>query len=74
MQLYKDNGCWDALNEWVLSLSKKRGQLKRAIIDMVELGMRWVTAIEDKSVKLKLIQTLGTVADGNVRSHVLYLT
>ncbi|CAE8679812.1 unnamed protein product [Polarella glacialis] len=44
---------------------RKRGQLKRAITDMVLLAMGWLDAL-DKEQKLDLIGTLNEVTDGKI--------
>jgi 26S proteasome regulatory subunit N5 len=46
-------------------LAKKRGQLKRAISDMVGLGMGWIDA-QTKERKIELIQTLNEVTEGKI--------
>lgn len=66
LELHKNASRWEAVNDWVVTLSKKRGQLKRAIVDMVQLGMCWVTELTDKELKLQLIRALGSVSDGKI--------
>jgi len=56
---------WGKLREYIVLLSKKRGQLKRAITDMVALGMSWIDA-QNKERKTELIQTLNEVTEGKI--------
>jgi len=56
---------WGKLREHIVLLSKKRGQLKRGITDMVLLGMSWLEKL-NKEKKLELIATLSEVTDGKI--------
>lgn len=56
---------WSKLREHIVLLSKKRGQLKRAITDMVHLAMSWLDGL-DKENKLDLMATLSEVTDGKI--------
>jgi len=53
------------VNEHVTILCKKRGQLKKAIVDMVQLCMSWLELLE-KDKKLELIATLASVTEGKL--------
>jgi len=64
-QLYFDAKEWSKLREHIVLLSKKRGQLKRAITDMVHLAMGWLDGL-DKEKKLELIGTLNEVTEGKI--------
>lgn len=64
-QLYFDHKEWGKLREHIVMLSKKRGQLKRAITDMIHLAMGWLSGL-DKEKKLELIGTLNEVAEGKI--------
>mmetsp|Transcript_6085 Transcript_6085/g.14119 ORF Transcript_6085/g.14119 Transcript_6085/m.14119 type:complete len:459 (-) Transcript_6085:79-1455(-) len=64
-QLYYDVKEWSKLKENIVLLSKKRGQLKRAITDMVHLVMGWLDAL-DKERRLELIATLNEVTEGKI--------
>nr|POE90133.1 26s proteasome non-atpase regulatory subunit 12 [Quercus suber] len=57
---------WSLLNEQVLLLSKKHGQLKQAITKMVQVVMGFLDEIADLDVKLGVIETLRTVTEGKV--------
>jgi 26S proteasome regulatory subunit N5 len=39
---------WDALNENISNLMKKRGQSKKAQIDLVQLAMSWLPNFKDE--------------------------
>ena len=62
----KDSGEWSLLNEQVLLLSKKHGQLKQAITKMVQVVMSFINDAPDSDHKLGLIETLRTVTEGKV--------
>lgn len=76
--LSKDSGDWGLLNDQVLLLSKKHGQLKQAITKMVQKVMSFLDETPNMEVKLSVIETLRTVTEGKVglqlrigeRSHV----
>merc|ERR1719343_162037 len=63
--LYYENKQWSKLHESIMVLSKKRGQLKRAITDMVHLAMSWLDAL-DKEKKLEVMATLNEVTEGKI--------
>ena len=54
------------MNEQVLLLSKKHGQLKQATTKMVQVVMGFVDDTLDAKVKLSVIETLRTVTEGKV--------
>ena len=54
------------LNEQVLLLSKKHGQLKQAITKMVQVVMGFLDDAPNLDAKLALIDTLRTVTEGKV--------
>ena len=62
----KDSGDWGLLNEQVLLLSKKHGQLKQATTKMVQVAMSFIEEAPDTDKKLALIETLRTVTEGKV--------
>lgn len=63
--VYFDAKEMSKLREHIVLLSKKRGQLKRPITDMVHLAMGWLDGLE-KPVRLDLINTLSEVTDGKI--------
>ena len=62
----KERGDWSLMNEQVLLLSKKHGQLKQATTKMVQVVMGFVDETPNKDVKLSVIETLRTVTEGKV--------
>ena len=59
------------MNEQVLLLSKKHGQLKQAITKMVQVVLGFLDDTPSLEKKLQTIETLRTVTEGKVRSHIL---
>jgi len=57
---------WGLLNEQVLLLSKKHGQLKQAITKMVQVVMSFLNDAPSRDVKLSTIEALRTVTEGKV--------
>jgi 26S proteasome regulatory subunit N5 len=62
----KDRGDWSLLNDQVLLLSKKHGQLKQAITKMVQAVMGFLDEAPSLDKKLQTIETLRTVTEGKV--------
>jgi len=54
------------LNEQVLLLSKKHGQLKQAITKMVQVVMSFLDEAPSMEKKMQTIETLRTVTEGKV--------
>jgi len=54
------------LNEQVLLLSKKHGQLKQAVTRMVQVVMGFLDDAPNMDTKLSIIETLRTVTEGKV--------
>lgn len=65
--LCKNAGDWSFLNEQVILLSKKHGQLKQAITKMVQVVMSFLDDVPNTETKLSIIETLRTVTEGRVR-------
>ncbi|KAL8566124.1 26S proteasome non-ATPase regulatory subunit 12 [Nucella lapillus] len=57
---------WDALNENIVLLVKKRGQIKQAVTKMIQEAFTYVEKTPSMDVKLKLIDTLRTVTAGKI--------
>ena len=51
---------------------KKRGQSKKAQIDIVQLAMSWLPAIGDETERTRLIHTLRDVTDKKIFLEVEY--
>ena len=63
---------WDLLNENIIMLTKKRGQIKAAVTKMVQECAKWIFegTIASKDEELKLIETLRTVTAGKIYVEV----
>ncbi|KAI0384288.1 PCI domain-containing protein [Hypomontagnella monticulosa] len=62
----KNAGNWSLLNDQVLVLSKKHGQLKQAITKMVQTVMTFLDDTPNLETKLSVIETLRTVTEGKI--------
>ncbi|KAL0083537.1 PCI domain-containing protein [Phycomyces blakesleeanus] len=70
VKLCHQAGDWKALNEQIILLSKKHGQLKAATTKMVQEAMSYLDTTPNKEAKLELIDTLRTVTDGKIYVEV----
>lgn len=70
VQICFDAQNWNALNENIALLVKRRSQLKQAVVKMIQECCTYVDKISDKEVKLKLIDTLRTVIEGKIYVEV----
>lgn len=70
VQLCFDAKNWDALNDNLVLLSKRRGQLKQAVTKMVQRAMQFLDQTPDKATLLKLIDTLRTITAGKIHVEV----
>jgi 26S proteasome regulatory subunit N5 len=66
----KDAGDWPLLNEQVLLLSRKHGQLRQATTKMVQVVMSFLDDAPSLDVKLSVIETLRTVTEGKVCTYI----
>ncbi|GFR65657.1 26S proteasome non-ATPase regulatory subunit 12 [Elysia marginata] len=57
---------WDALNENIVLLTKRRGQIKQSVTKMIQEACTYVDKTPSKEVKLKLIDTLRSVTAGKI--------
>ncbi|XP_071487476.1 26S proteasome non-ATPase regulatory subunit 12-like [Diadema antillarum] len=57
---------WETLNEHIILLSKRRSQLKQAVVKMVQEACTYVEQTPDMETKLKLIDTLRLVTAGKI--------
>jgi 26S proteasome regulatory subunit N5 len=53
------------LSEYILMIAKKRSQLKKVILDMVQTAMGWLDSLERKA-KYDLMETLRQVTEGRI--------
>ncbi|GJV77551.1 26S proteasome non-ATPase regulatory subunit 12 homolog A-like protein [Tanacetum coccineum] len=61
-----DNKAWKTLNDQILVLSKRRGQLKQAVTAMVQQAMQYIDETPDIETKIELIKTLNSVSAGKI--------
>lgn len=57
---------WEALNENIVLLTKKRGQVKQSVTKMIQEACTYVEKTPNLDTKLKLIDTLRTVTAGKI--------
>lgn len=69
MRICKDAGDWKLLDEQVVTLSKKHGQLKQATTKMVQEVMSYLDDTPNLDRKLATIETLRTVTEGKVHTQ-----
>ncbi|ORX46523.1 PCI-domain-containing protein [Hesseltinella vesiculosa] len=70
IKLCRDANNWKLLNEEIVLLSKKHGQLKAATTKMVQEAMSYLDHTPDMETKLELIDTLRNVTDGKIYVEV----
>ncbi|KAK6922895.1 26S proteasome regulatory subunit RPN5, C-terminal domain [Dillenia turbinata] len=66
LQLCFEAKAWKTLNDQILLLSKRRGQLKQATTAMVQRAMEYIDQTPDLETKIDLIKTLNTVSAGKI--------
>ncbi|XP_047971781.1 26S proteasome non-ATPase regulatory subunit 12 homolog A-like [Salvia hispanica] len=66
LQLCIDAGAWATLNEQIVLISKRRGQLKQAVQAMVHQAMQYIDKTPDLDSKIELIKTLNSVSAGKI--------
>lgn len=70
VQICKEAKNWAALNEHIVLLTKRRSQLKQAVVKMVQECCSYVDQTPDKETKIKLIDTLRQVTEGKIYVEV----
>ncbi|GMP25495.1 hypothetical protein CsSME_00002334 [Camellia sinensis var. sinensis] len=66
LQLCFEARAWKTLNDQIVLLSKRRGQLKQAVTAMVQQAMQYIDETPDIESKIELIKTLNNVSAGKV--------
>ncbi|XP_017612218.1 26S proteasome non-ATPase regulatory subunit 12 homolog A [Gossypium arboreum] len=66
LQLCFEAKDWKSLNEQIVNLSKKRGQLKQAVTAMVQQAMQYIDETPDLETRIELIKTLNSVSAGKI--------
>lgn len=66
LQLCFEARAWKTMNDQILLLSKRRGQLKQAVQAMVQQAMEYIDQTPDVEAKIELIKTLNNVSAGKI--------
>lgn len=66
LDLLRGAGAWPQLNETILLLSKRRGQLKAVVQAFVRQGAGFVDAVPDAAAQAELMKTLLAVTEGRI--------
>jgi len=66
LQLCFDARAWSTLNDQIVLLSKRRGQLKQAVTAMVQQAMQYIDETPDIEARIELIKTLNNVSAGKI--------
>ncbi|KAI9277240.1 PCI domain-containing protein [Phascolomyces articulosus] len=70
VKLCREAQDWKLLNEEIVLLSKKHGQLKAATTKMIQEAFSYLDSTPNMEVKLELIDTLRTVTEGKIYVEV----
>lgn len=80
-RLIYEAGDLELLNQQLTVMSKKHGQLKEAVVRMVDEAMKWLPELKDRKRKgdfkngedrwLQLLKTLRDITEGKVRRIAL---
>ncbi|KPJ08139.1 26S proteasome non-ATPase regulatory subunit 12 [Papilio machaon] len=70
VQIWYEAKNWPALNDHIVLLSKRRSQLKQAVVKMVQECYTYVNKTPDKETKIKLIETLRSITEGKIYVEV----
>lgn len=66
LEVFFNAGDWKQLQEYVVLLSKRRGQLKQAVQSMVRTVMGYLGQAPTQDTKIELIKTLQTLTEGKI--------
>ncbi|XP_047311449.1 26S proteasome non-ATPase regulatory subunit 12 homolog A-like [Impatiens glandulifera] len=66
LQLCFDARDWKTLNDQIVLLSKRRGQLKQVVTALVQQAMPYIDETPDIETKIELIKTLNSVSAGKL--------
>jgi hypothetical protein len=72
IQLSFDSQEYKRLNSFVLMLIKRRGQAKKAIIEMVDLAMTMIDKMPERISRMALITTVREATEGKFFVEVAY--
>ncbi|EGD76687.1 26S proteasome non-ATPase regulatory subunit 12 [Salpingoeca rosetta] len=57
---------WDKMLENIVMLIKRRGQIKKAVTDMIRKVCEFIEQAPDKATKLKMLDTVRTITAGKI--------
>ena len=60
------------LRQFILMLTKRRGQTKKAIVDMIQQSIKYIDQMPTREEKFNLIQTLREATEGKIFVEVEY--
>ena len=60
---------WERLKENINLLSRRRGQLKQAVVKMVQEVCTYIDNLPTRDLQYELIETLRSVTEGKVSIH-----
>ncbi|KAF6166157.1 hypothetical protein GIB67_023867 [Kingdonia uniflora] len=66
IQLCFQAQAWKTLNDQIVLLSKRRGQVKQAVTGMVQQAMEYIDETPDIETRMELIKTLNNVSAGRI--------
>ncbi|XP_031487440.1 26S proteasome non-ATPase regulatory subunit 12 homolog A-like [Nymphaea colorata] len=66
VQLCFQARAWKTLNDQIVLLSKRRGQVKQAVTAMVQQAMQYIDETPDLETRIELIKTLNNVSAGKI--------
>ena len=66
MKIAFDSREYEKLNELISLLAKKRGQPKKALIDMIQLCMSFIDKLPTEAQRIALITTLKEVTEKKI--------
>lgn len=66
LQLCFEAKAWKTLNDQIVLLSKRRGQLKQAVTAMVQQAIQYIDQTPDLETRIELIKTLNSVSAGKI--------
>ncbi|KAK9883025.1 hypothetical protein WA026_001237 [Henosepilachna vigintioctopunctata] len=70
VQICREANNWNALNDHIILLTKRRSQLKQAVVKMVQECCTYVDQTPNMETKIKLIDTLRQVTEGKIYVEV----
>ncbi|KAG0455024.1 hypothetical protein HPP92_023919 [Vanilla planifolia] len=66
VELCYQAGAWKTLNDQIVLIAKRRGQLKQAVTAMVQQAMHYIDQTPDIDTRVELIKTLNNVSAGKI--------